>query len=154
MTDVWLTLPQAAARLGRSPQTIRRWIRAGTLPAELRPGTYGLQYFVHDDAVKTRQPTEARQRDDELRMRLDALSERLQLVTVQLEVLQRSNAEISQFAESIVGLLQSFQQQGLDRSRWAVKRQAGEVQRSEPQPAPSVGGEPGAIGETREASSG
>lgn len=28
-----LTVPEAAARTGRSPETIRRWIRAGKLPA-------------------------------------------------------------------------------------------------------------------------
>jgi excisionase family DNA binding protein len=33
-----LTVPQAARRVGRNPETIRRWIRAGRLPAR-RVGT-------------------------------------------------------------------------------------------------------------------
>jgi len=28
-----LTVPEVAARLGRDPETVRRWIRAGRLPA-------------------------------------------------------------------------------------------------------------------------
>jgi excisionase family DNA binding protein len=33
-----LTLPEAAARLGVTPGTIRRWIRTGDLPAHRLPG--------------------------------------------------------------------------------------------------------------------
>ena len=33
-----LTVPEAARRVGRNPETIRRWIRAGKLPSR-RVGT-------------------------------------------------------------------------------------------------------------------
>jgi excisionase family DNA binding protein len=36
-----LTVPQAARRAGKDPETIRRWIRAGRLPSE-RVGTQHL----------------------------------------------------------------------------------------------------------------
>lgn len=36
-----LTVPEAANRLGKNPETIRRWIRAGRLPAH-RVGTQHL----------------------------------------------------------------------------------------------------------------
>jgi excisionase family DNA binding protein len=36
-----LTVPQAATRTGRNPETIRRWIRSGRLPAQ-RVGTQHL----------------------------------------------------------------------------------------------------------------
>jgi transposase len=34
---IWLTIPQAAARVGRSPETIRRWIRLGRLTGLRNP---------------------------------------------------------------------------------------------------------------------
>jgi excisionase family DNA binding protein len=42
-----LTVPQAAQRVGRNPETIRRWIREGKLPAE-RVGT---QHLVDERAL-------------------------------------------------------------------------------------------------------
>ncbi|MCA1694892.1 MAG: helix-turn-helix domain-containing protein [Actinobacteria bacterium] len=42
-----LTVPEAARRIGRNPETVRRWIREGRLPAE-RVGT---QHFVDEQAV-------------------------------------------------------------------------------------------------------
>ena len=40
-----LTVPEAARRIGRNPETVRRWIRSGRLPAD-RVGT---QHLVRED---------------------------------------------------------------------------------------------------------
>ncbi len=40
-----LTVPEAARRTGRNPETIRRWIREGKLPAQ-RVGT---QHLIADE---------------------------------------------------------------------------------------------------------
>ena len=42
-----LTVPEAARRVGRNPETIRRWIRSGRLRSE-RVGT---QHLVSEDEV-------------------------------------------------------------------------------------------------------
>ncbi len=39
-----LTVPEAAARLGRSPETLRRWIRAG----RLRAHKVGTQHLIDE----------------------------------------------------------------------------------------------------------
>jgi len=43
-----ITVPEAARRTGRNPETIRRWIRNGRLQAE-RVGT---QHLVEEDALR------------------------------------------------------------------------------------------------------
>jgi excisionase family DNA binding protein len=40
-----ITVPEAARRAGRNPETVRRWIRSGRLRSE-RVGT---QHLVHDE---------------------------------------------------------------------------------------------------------
>jgi len=40
-----LTVPQAAARAGRDPETVRRWIRAG----KLRAHKIGTQHMIDED---------------------------------------------------------------------------------------------------------
>jgi excisionase family DNA binding protein len=49
----WLTLKQAAAQLGISPRTARRWIREGKLEGQLMPGPYGEQYMVPANQIST-----------------------------------------------------------------------------------------------------
>jgi excisionase family DNA binding protein len=46
MQDEWFTLDKPAKHLGVSTRTLRRWIHAGKLQAELRPGPYGQQYLM------------------------------------------------------------------------------------------------------------
>lgn len=45
-----LTVPEAARRCGRNPETIRRWIREGKLPAD----KIGTQWFVDEDDLASR----------------------------------------------------------------------------------------------------
>jgi excisionase family DNA binding protein len=42
-----LTVPEAARRANRNPETIRRWIRAGKLPAR----KIGTQHVIEEDAL-------------------------------------------------------------------------------------------------------
>lgn len=37
-----LTVAQAASRVGRTPETVRRWIRAGRLPAVTEHGQFAI----------------------------------------------------------------------------------------------------------------
>jgi excisionase family DNA binding protein len=43
-----LSVSQAARRAGRDPETIRRWIRAGRLPAERQ----GNRHVIHEDDLE------------------------------------------------------------------------------------------------------
>jgi excisionase family DNA binding protein len=40
-----LTVPEAAKRVGRDPETVRRWIRAGKLPST----KVGTQHLIEED---------------------------------------------------------------------------------------------------------
>jgi len=42
-----LTVPQAARRVNRNPETIRRWIRSGRLPAK----KIGTQHVIDEDEL-------------------------------------------------------------------------------------------------------
>lgn len=42
-----LTVPEAARRANRNPETIRRWIRAGKLPAR----KIGTQHVIEEEAL-------------------------------------------------------------------------------------------------------
>lgn len=98
MKDEWFSLDRASAHLGVSTRTLRRWIHAGKLQAELRPGPYGQQYLVPlqqlaavtlvRDVERVDRGREAetvpqlvedhlRRRDDEVRAGLDALREEM-----------------------------------------------------------------------------
>jgi excisionase family DNA binding protein len=37
-----LTVPEAAAHVGRTPETVRRWIRSGRLPAVIEHGHFAI----------------------------------------------------------------------------------------------------------------
>jgi excisionase family DNA binding protein len=52
----WLNITEAAAYLGVSTKTIRRWIHAGTVRAELRPGRTRPQYVVPLADLDARRP--------------------------------------------------------------------------------------------------
>jgi excisionase family DNA binding protein len=43
-----LTVPEAARRLGRDPETIRRWIRSGRLPAR----KVGTQHVIEEQDLR------------------------------------------------------------------------------------------------------
>lgn len=43
-----LTVPEAARRANRNPETIRRWIRAGKLPAR----KIGTQHIIEEEALE------------------------------------------------------------------------------------------------------
>jgi len=51
----YLTIKEAAERLGISERTVRRRIKEGSLSAELRLGQYGQQYFIKADVIETAQ---------------------------------------------------------------------------------------------------
>jgi excisionase family DNA binding protein len=49
-----LTVPQAARRTGRNPETIRRWIREG----KLRASKVGTQHVIDERDLQAMQPPE------------------------------------------------------------------------------------------------
>jgi len=53
MDEGYVTVTEAAERLGVTGKTIRRWIRGNKLPAELREGAYGEQYYIPAQALET-----------------------------------------------------------------------------------------------------
>jgi excisionase family DNA binding protein len=60
-----LTVPEAARRTGRNPETIRRWIREGRLPA-VKVGT---QHVIAEaDLVAAIEPSDALKAPDAWRM--------------------------------------------------------------------------------------
>jgi excisionase family DNA binding protein len=111
MMDEWFTLDKAATHLGVSTRTLRRWIHAGKLQAELRPGPYGQQYLVPlkqlgvvqlvRDVERVERGREAevilqmvedhlRKRDDDVRARLDALRGEVQRAVERIEAGQEA----------------------------------------------------------------
>jgi predicted site-specific integrase-resolvase len=61
LQPLWLPLGAAAARLGITVQTARRWAGEGRLPAELRQGARGAEYRLRTDAVAARRQVAARE---------------------------------------------------------------------------------------------
>jgi excisionase family DNA binding protein len=53
----YISIKEAAQRLGVDPMTIRRRIKKGELTAELQPGAYGNQYMIPEDEIR-KQPKE------------------------------------------------------------------------------------------------
>jgi excisionase family DNA binding protein len=111
MTDEWFSLDKAATHLGVSTRTLRRWIHAGKLQAELRPGPYGQQYVVPlkqlgavqlvRDVERVERGREAaaipqlvedhlRERDDAVRAEMDALREEVRRAMERIEAGQQA----------------------------------------------------------------
>jgi excisionase family DNA binding protein len=86
-----LTVPEAARRAGRSPETIRRWIWSGKLPSQ----KVGNQHVIEEAALEALLPVAELDDDDEplievpgkwgewLR-RVEALNDRLEAKGVRL----------------------------------------------------------------------
>lgn len=119
MAEDWLSLVDAAKRLGVSPRTARRWVKEGRLPAELRPGPYGQTYYVpasaadtfHQvtDVVQVSRPVEVatlaqvidegfRRRDTELEQTLSSLRAEVARLADEVQAL-RAGAEASAASE-------------------------------------------------------
>jgi excisionase family DNA binding protein len=99
-SDRWLTIQEAAQRLGVSIATVRRRIKLGTLEAELQPGKRGPEYRVRlpiggalaeaEDVQESAQTIATlltlleREQEDRraLQARLDAAAERLEEAAV------------------------------------------------------------------------
>jgi excisionase family DNA binding protein len=111
MGDEWFTLDKAAKHLGVSTRTLRRWIHAGKLQAELRPGPYGQQYLVplkqlgavrlvHDvermergreaEVIPQLVEEHLRQRDDAVRAEMDQLREEVRRAVERIEAGQNA----------------------------------------------------------------
>jgi excisionase family DNA binding protein len=109
MRDEWFTLDKAAKHLGVSTRTLRRWIHAGKLEAELRPGPYGQQYLVplkqlgavqlvrdmervergrEAEAIPQLVEDHLRERDDDVRAGLDLLREEVRRAVERIEASQ------------------------------------------------------------------
>jgi excisionase family DNA binding protein len=56
-----LTVPEAARRVGRNPETIRRWIWSGKLPSE----KVGNQHVIDEEALEALLPAVEPEEDDE-----------------------------------------------------------------------------------------
>lgn len=114
MRDEWFSLDKAAKHLGVSTRTLRRWIHAGKLQAELRPGPYGQQYVVplkqlgavqlvrdvermergrEAEAIPQMVEDHLRQRDDDVRAGMDALREEVQRAVERIEASQEALLE-------------------------------------------------------------
>ena len=115
----WLTLPEAAERLGISVSTARRWIREGKLTANKEPGPYGLEYRISADQINTANEIKdvvqvdhpvdlahlamvldehLRGRDVEIAGKLDLLRQEL-IETLRIEVREASQRQHDQVAQ-------------------------------------------------------
>ncbi len=61
MSDEFLSLREAAARVGRAPGTLRRYIKSGRIQAQKRRGKFGMEYLIRPEDLppqmrETRQP--------------------------------------------------------------------------------------------------
>jgi len=111
MQDEWFTLDTAAKHLGVSTRTLRRWIHAGKLQAELRPGPYGQQYLVplkqigavqlvrdververgrEAEAIPQMVEDHLRERDDAVRVEMALLREEVRLAVERIEASQEA----------------------------------------------------------------
>ena len=141
MVYEWFTLEQAAKHLGVSTRTLRRWIRAGKLQAELRPGPYGHQYLVPLkglDAVQVVRDVERAERQ----------AEREAVPRVVEEYLARREEPLVRVVEALAGELREAMQR-LEKRQEALlaelaglRRELAELRGGSGAAGPVVEGEP------------
>ena len=52
MSDEFLSLREAAARVGRAPGTLRRYIKSGRIQAQKRRGKFGMEYLIRPEDLE------------------------------------------------------------------------------------------------------
>jgi excisionase family DNA binding protein len=108
--SVNVTLREAASELGVSSQTVRRWINAGKLPAELQPSRYGPQYSIaweHLDAARDwTRPMARRNVHEELVQGVTNLQSELEEIR---RAIDEQLTHSRQFAQDVKNLVEDLQ---------------------------------------------
>lgn len=110
----YLTIKEAAERLGVSDRTVRRRIKDGSLPAKLKMGQYGQQYFIPVNAIDTAQTitdvVEVKRVHDAQALSLaivQALEEQNKAFTDELEAMKK---EVAASRQEITALREELKQ--------------------------------------------
>jgi excisionase family DNA binding protein len=104
----WLNITEAAAYLGVSTKTIRRWIHAGAVNFELRPGRTRPQYFIPLADLDARRPN----RQPPGRDVADLVAEQVARWSQSLEAQLAANHQLLSLVESEVRDLRTAVQRG------------------------------------------